>query len=319
MDLRATIIIPLTAILLDLLLGDPRWFPHPVRLLGIVALRLEIFFRALVNSQRLAGVLTISSLLMLTTIFLTTILSLSYAMHPLAGQAVAIFIFYTTLAARDLIRHSKAVYQALQKNDIPGARKKVAMIVGRDTDRLAEAGICKAAIESVAENMVDGITAPLFWGILTGPVGAMLYKVINTGDSMFGYKNEKYREFGWAAARLDDLVNFVPARLSALIIPLAAFFLKLNWEKSFFILKRDRKNHASPNSGHPEAAVAGALAIELGGSARYFGKTVDKPTIGEPTTPITAAHILAANHLILLASAIFAALLLAIRILIIMR
>ena len=311
-----SIVVPLAAICLDLLLGDPRWFPHPVRLIGFFALRFEIFFRSFTSNKQLAGILTIIFLLLLTYLFFSAIIHFATAVHPLAGQLAAVFIFYTTLATRDLIRHSRKVYGSLQENDIVGARKNVAMIVGRDTGDLSEAGVSKAAIESVAENMVDGITAPLFWGILAGPVGAMLYKVVNTCDSMFGYKNEKYLEFGWAPARLDDLVNFVPARLSALLIPLAAYFLNLNWKKSFLILKRDRKQHASPNSGHAEAAVAGALDIELGGSSSYFGKKTKKPTLGDSSAQVTADHIIITNHLVLLSSAIFAALLLIIRFLV---
>lgn len=165
-------------------------------------------------------------------------------------------------------------------------------------------------MESVAESLVDGVTAPLFYAFLFGPAGAMAYKAINTADSMFGYKNERYREFGWAGARLDDLANFIPARITAFLIPVAAFLFGLNGHNSWRILLRDRKNHASPNSGHTEAAVAGALEVQLGGSNIYFGKVVEKPTIGDEGQQISPRHILLANRL-MLATTILAALILA--------
>jgi adenosylcobinamide-phosphate synthase len=178
------------------------------------------------------------------------------------------------------------------------------MIVGRDTAALDEAGVARATVESVAESMVDGVTAPLFFAVLGGPVGAMLYKAINTMDSMFGYKNERYRAFGWAAARLDDLANFLPARLTSLMIPAAAFLLRLDAKGALFILLRDRRKHASPNSGHTEAAVAGALGVQLGGPSPYFGRMVEKPTLGEAVRSIEPQDILRANRLMLLSSAI---------------
>jgi adenosylcobinamide-phosphate synthase len=152
-------------------------------------------------------------------------------------------------------------------------------------------------VESVAESLVDGVTAPLFYAFLGGPVGAMVYKAINTGDSMFGYKNDQYRDFGWAAAKLDDVVNFIPARLTAVMIPLAAVLLRLDMKGSFKILQRDCRNHASPNSGYPEAAVAGALGIQLGGTSIYFGEPVVKPTIGDLLCPVRPHHLLQAIRL----------------------
>jgi adenosylcobinamide-phosphate synthase len=178
------------------------------------------------------------------------------------------------------------------------------MIVGRDTANLDEAGVARAAVESVAESMVDGVTAPLFFAVLGGPLAALLYKAINTMDSMFGYKNERYLKFGWAAARLDDLANFVPARITSLMIPAAAFLLRLDSRGSLFILLRDRLKHASPNSGHTEAAVAGALGVQLGGANRYFGKMISKPAIGDAARPIAPQDILRANRLMLLSSAL---------------
>lgn len=317
MDINFSTIIlyPLGAILLDLLFGDPRWFPHPIRLIGALAAATENISRSFIRNERLAGLLTLVFLLLITGLSVTILLRAATWLHPLAGHLTAVFLLYTTLAARDLTEHSKEVYDALQENDLIQARQRVAMIVGRDTSRLDQTGVSRATVESVAESMVDGVTAPLFYGILTGPVGAMLYKAINTGDSMFGYKNEKYMKFGWASAKLDDLANFIPARLTGLLVPPASFILGLNAKKSLKILIRDRKKHASPNSGHSEAAVAGALGIQLGGASRYFGKTVTKPTLGDADEPINHHHIRQANRIMLLTSALAALLFLAIRLL----
>jgi adenosylcobinamide-phosphate synthase len=225
-------------------------------------------------------------------------------LHPWLGSLVSILLLYTTIAPRDLVRHSTEVYTPLAAGDLPEARRRVGMIVGRDTAALDEAGVARATVESVAESMVDGVTAPLFFAVLGGPMGAMLYKAINTMDSMFGYKNERYRAFGWAAARLDDLANFLPARLTSLMIPAAAFLLRFDAKGSFSILLRDRRKHASPNSGHTEAAVAGALGVQLGGPSPYFGRMVEKPTLGEAVRSIEPQDILRANRLMLLSSAI---------------
>ena len=317
MDIHFSTIIlyPLGAILLDLLLGDPRWFPHPVRLIGALATIAENISRRFIRNERLAGLLTLVFLLLITGLSVMALLRAAAWLHPLLGHLTSVFLLYTTLAARDLTEHSKEVYDTLRDKDLIQARQRVAMIVGRDTSRLDQAGVSRATVESVAENMVDGVTAPLFYGILAGPVGAMLYKVINTGDSMFGYKNEKYIKFGWASARLDDLANFIPARLTGLLVPVASFLLGLNAKKSLEILIRDRKKHASPNSGHSEAAVAGALGIQLGGASRYFGKTVVKPTLGDADNPINYLHIWQAIRIMLLTSALAALLFLAIRLL----
>ena len=303
----------LAALVLDQIAGDPRWFPHPVRLIGWFAMGCETFFRNFLKAPRLAGVLTVAAVLIATVSVTLALLCAASAIHPLLGIAAGIFILYTTVAARDLAGHSRKVYRALKANDIELARKQVGMIVGRDTDSLNEEEITKAAIESVAENIVDGVTAPLFFAVLGGPIGAMLYKAINTMDSMFGYKNDRYLEFGWAAARLDDLANFIPARITGLLVPLAAFFLNLSSAQSFAILQRDRFNHTSPNSGHTEAAVAGALGIELGGAHFYFGRLVTKPSIGDSVTPANAGHILSSNRLMLLTSALMTAFFIGIR------
>jgi adenosylcobinamide-phosphate synthase len=287
------------AALLDQLWGDPRWLPHPVRLIGFLGITLENFFRKTGLPMKVAGILTLFFMLTISGGAVLLLLYSAQCIHPLAATAMSILILYTTIASRDLAKHSRAVYDALQNHDLPEARRRAGMIVGRETDKLSEEEVARAAVESVAESMVDGVCAPLFYAFVGGPAAAMLYKAINTADSMFGYRNERYREFGWAAARLDDLANFIPARLTGLLVPLAALLLRLDARSSWHIFRRDRKNHSSPNSGHGEAAVAGALGIRLGGSSIYFGQVVDKPTIGDEQQ-VSAGHILVTNRLMLL-------------------
>lgn len=290
------------AVLLDQLLGDPRWLPHPVRFMAAVATGLEEKTRALLPPFA-AGICTVFLTLASTGLASYGLLRAGAMLHPWLGEAVAVFFIYSSIAARDLARHSGAVHAALATGDLANARRRVGLIVGRDTAELDEEGVTRAAVESVAESMVDGVTAPLFFAVLAGPAGAMLYRAVNTMDSLFGYKNEKYRRFGTAAARLDDLANFLSARLSGLLIPVAAFILGLDARRSLTVLKRDRNNHASPNSGHTEAAMAGALGIRLGGPAAYGGREVVKPFLGDALRPLEAQDILRSNRLMLLASA----------------
>jgi adenosylcobinamide-phosphate synthase len=304
------------ACLLDLLFGDPRWFPHPVRLIGWFATRMEIFTRSLPQSAQNSGRLTVLLVLLITGSICAAALFMLFRL-PLPGfLAGAAFVLYTTIAARDLIRHARRVYEALGI-DLEAARRRVAMIVGRDTDQLDESGIIRACVESVAENMSDGIVAPLFWAtvgavfavpaggmwpVVCGVTAAMLYKAVNTMDSMFGYKNEQYREFGSCSARLDDVVNFFPARLSGLALVLAAPLCNCSLKNSWAVLWRDRAKHTSPNAGWPEAAVAGALGLQLGGDSCYFGNLTSKPVLGDLLHPPVPNHILRANRLILTAS-----------------
>jgi len=293
----------LIAILLDQLLGDPRWLPHPVRIIGAACNGCERITRAVLPPFA-AGICTVVLILGLTGATTWAVVAGANLLHPWLGNAVSILLLYTTIAARDLVSHSRQVFAALAAGDLDESRKRVGMIVGRDTADLNEEGVARATVESVAESMVDGVTAPLFFAVLGGPMAAMLYKAVNTMDSMFGYKNERYLTFGWGAARLDDLANFIPARITSLMIPAAAFLLRLDPKGAFSILLRDRFRHASPNSGHTEAAVAGALGVQFGGTNSYFGKLVEKPTIGEATRPIDPRDILRANRLMLLTSAL---------------
>jgi len=296
----------LLALLLDLLFGDPRWFPHPVKLIGRLAVLLEGFFRKCFANRYLAGMVTVLTVLLVTGLLATVCIQGAALLHPLAGTAVSVFLLYTTLAISDLAKHSRSVYNRLQAGDNESARRQLSMLVSRDTAHLQEEGIARSCVESVVENMVDGVTAPLFFAALGGPVAAMLYKAVNTMDSTFGYKNDRYILFGWAAARLDDLANFVPARLTALLVPIASLLSGLQVKGAVRIFLRDRHKHASPNSGQIEAAAAGALGIQLGGLNYYHGKACHYPTIGDADQPVTATHIIMANRLLFVVSALAA-------------
>lgn len=274
------------------------------------------------SSLSVAGLLTVVSVLFITFAGTAFVLAVLHQISPLFSQIFAVFLLYTTVAIRDLLKHSKEVYRLLTEEveiGLAPARNAVAMIVGRDTSRLNRKGIVRATIETVAENMVDGITAPLFCAIcasvfapVTGinPIylavfGAIGYKAVNTMDSMIAYKNERYLVFGKWAAHLDDIINFLPARISGLLLIPATALCGYDWRSAFTVLKKDRLAHASPNAAHTEAAVSGALGIELGGVSHYFGKEVVKPTIGMDINTIHAQDILRTNKLILTGSLLF--------------
>lgn len=303
----------LLAVALDLLIGDPKWFPHPVKLMGRAAMRLEDPLRRACSSPRLAGVCVWLVIVGLTAVI--TLLAIVLAGHysPMAGDLLSIFIIYTGVACRDLWRHSGNVLEALQDGDLAEARIRVGFICGRDTGSLDESGVTKATIESAAENLVDGVTAPLLFACLAGPVGIMVYKAISTLDSTFGYKNEQYKEFGWLSARADDAVAWIPARVTAFIVPVAAALLGLRTLSSLKVLLRDRRKHPSPNAGWPEAAFAGALGIQLGGLSHYEGRPVEKPRLGDLVAQPDRSMIRQAMNLMLISSALTLALYLGVR------
>jgi adenosylcobinamide-phosphate synthase len=279
------------AIVLDSLIGDPRWWPHPVRLIGVAALALEHRARRSVSDERVAGALTAAIILGASGLITYACISVGYWLASWLGAAVSIFIMYTGIAAHDLAKHARAIQTALDASNLQLARERVGMICGRDTENLDEQGVARATVESVAENCVDGVTAPLFYGALAGPVGVIVYKAVSTLDSTFGYKNERYGQFGWASARLDDAAAFVPSRLTGLLVPVAAWILGMRSQDSFRIFKRDRLKHASPNSGHTEAAFAGAMGLRLGGTSYYEGTPHEKPFIGDPIFEANAESI----------------------------
>lgn len=309
----------LIAIVLDLIFGEPKWIVHPVQIIGGIANKAEKLFRSIVPHEIWSGAITFFATFSISVGCVTFLLFIADHYSNFLQTIIAIVFLYLFIAIKDLLRHSRAVYKALTISDLDKARKAVGRIVGRDTGNMDTKDVCQACIETVAENFVDGIAAPLFWAIvfsLASPlipmssislaaIGMTTYKTINTMDSMFGYKNTNYYRFGRVSARVDDIANFIPARLSGLCIVAGAFILGHNYRNSFRILRRDRLNHASPNAGHPEAAVAGALGIRLGGPAKYFGKTVEKPHIGKALVSISAQQILQVNTLILTSTFVF--------------
>lgn len=288
--------------LLDLIFGDPEWMPHLIRLMGKVIIRLQNRIRNRMpktQSGELAGGKILVVCMLLIFGGSTTILSyILYIIHPDLYLAVASFICYQMLAMRDLKKESMLVYKALEQKQLEAARKAVARIVGRDTFVLDETGIIKATIETVAENTSDGEIAPIFYLAIGGPILGVLYKTINTMDSMVGYKNEKYINFGRTAAKLDDIVNFIPARIAAICMILASATLSLSVRDAIRIFRRDRHCHASPNSAQTEAVMAGALQVQLAGDAYYFGKLYPKQTIGDSTRIIRNQDIKVANQLL---------------------
>jgi len=285
------------AVILDLAIGDPVWRFHPVRLIGALIKILETVSRQAINSEKTAGAAVVLITLAVVMAVVLIFVRVAESVSPVLGALVSIFIIYTTFSARDLADHAMAVYRALNTGDIDNARQLAGRIVGRDTGSLGQRGVARAAIESVAENCVDGVTAPLIYAFALGPAGAMVYKAINTMDSTFGYKNEKYINFGWASAKLDDLANYIPARITVFFIVAGAVITRNNYQESLKIALRDGRNHSSPNSGLSEAGFAGALGLQLGGEATYNGKPKSAPLIGEPNETLEARHIASAVSL----------------------
>jgi len=291
-----TIIIP-AAVLLDWLMGDPRWLPHPVVLIGRLIAFLEKHLRKMFRNELFGGALLLLLTAGITAALAALLLKMAYAISPAAGFAVELFLSWSCLAARSLHLQSALVAGALADGDPAGARRQLAFIVGRDTAELAEPEIWRGTVETVAENTADGVIAPLLCLMLGGPVLGLAYKAVNTLDSMVGYKNEKYLLFGRASARFDDLANWLPARLTGLLLVVAAPVTGLSMQGAWRIMRRDGRNHSSPNSGIPEAAAAGALGVQLGGTNYYFGRPVAKPTIGEPLHPLAYRDWLGAVRL----------------------
>ena len=287
--------------LLDAVFGDPAWLPHPVVLMGRCITALENHLRTALPKTpqgELVGGGVVAAALPLGTLAVTGVAChLAAALRPALGLALQMFWCAQALAAKGLVQESRNVYRELVKGDLPAARRAVARIVGRDTQALTAEGVTKAAVETVAENASDGVIAPLFYMLIGGAPLALTYKAINTMDSMLGYKNEKYLYFGRCAAKLDDAANWLPSRLAALLWVAAAALTGNSARGAWRIWRRDRHNHASPNSAQTESACAGALGVQLAGPAYYFGEYYDKPTIGDPLRPIEPQDILRANRM----------------------
>ena len=269
----------LAGVALDLALGDPPWLPHPVRAIGWWASKVETMLNGLA-ARRLAGAL-------LWLLVVAPVAVLVWATMALTTHWISIYWIYSFLAIRSLDQETSRAVHMLQNGNLTGARQAISMVVGRDTAHLSDFGIVRAAIETLAENLADAIVAPLFYLALGGPMLMAAYKAVNTLDSMVGYKNERYREFGWFSARADDWANLVPARLTALLIWICALAPGLRFEHAIRITFRDAAKQPSPNSGWPEAAMAGALGVQLGGVNYYQGRESIKQFLGDSIEPLS--------------------------------
>ena len=288
---------------LDLVFGDPHALPHPIRLIGTLIAGLEKKLLKLQmrdeKKEFYKGILLVVLILFSTGAVAALVLVVAYWLHPVAGIVIESVMTYQILATKCLKDESMKVYQSLNEQGLEAGRVAVSMIVGRDTNVLDETGVVKAAVETVAENTSDGVIAPMLYTALGGPVLGFVYKAVNTMDSMVGYKNDKYLYFGRVAAKLDDVVNFIPARISAYLMIAAAYIggKAFDGKQAYRIYKRDRRNHASPNSAQTESVCAGALGIQLAGDASYFGKVVKKPYIGDAHRAVEREDIVRVNRL----------------------
>jgi len=278
---------------LDRIVGDPRRIPHPVTLIGLFI----AWFEALTNrGSRLRRKSSGASLVFITvvgTYFITWgVLALLARANVWLGILASLWLMSTTLASKSLAQAGQEIYHLLENGDLTAARRRLAWIVGRDTAELPTDEVVRGTVETVAENIVDGVTSPLFFALIGGVPLAMAYKAVNTLDSMVGYRNERYNDYGWAGARLDDLANYIPARLTALILVFVARVRGLDWREAYRAVRRDAPNHPSPNSGYAESAAAGALGIQLGGWNSYGGKKSLRAHMGTPTHKLVPHHIL---------------------------
>lgn len=282
------------AFALDLVFGDPKWLPHPVRVIGRTVTVLEQALRRQVVphlGERWAGVLLTTTVVLSAYGIAWLLIALMAWIHPDLSSAFTIYLAFTVLAVRSLGDEARVVFDRLRRSDLVSARQWLSRIVGRETDQLSESGVVRATVETVAENTSDGVVAPLFYLTLGGVPLALAYKAINTLDSMVGYPIPPYREFGWASARLDDLVNYLPARITGLLMILGAGLLFGQTRPAWKIMRRDGRKHDSPNAGIPETAAAGALGIRLGGPSRHSGLVKEKPWLGDAVKEAEAEDI----------------------------
>ncbi len=292
----------LGAFALDLVLGDPRWMPHPVRLIGRTAVILEWLLTRVFGRNRFSGILF--TLLIAGGAYFGTwgLLWGAGRIDPRLAVGVCVYLLYTAFAARDLDVESTRVWKALEAGDLPRARQDLSMIVGRETAELDEPEITRAAVETVAENTTDGVLAPLFFAVIGGAPLAIAYKAINTLDSMVGHRTPRYLKFGWASARLDDVANYIPARIGGVLLTIASFLARLDAAACWRMILRDAAKSPSPNAGIPEAAVAGALGVRLGGMNIYQGQRLFRPYLGDPIRPLERYDIRRAVKLMYVAS-----------------
>lgn len=306
--MNKNVIVMLSGFYLDMLFGDPPNIVHPICAIGNIISKTEHILRnhfdKTEKEEKKAGIFLVTIVLTITLAITTLLLFLMKILSKWAAFLTEIILCWYMIAMKSLKKESMAVYTELKKGNLKNARKAVSRIVGRDTQNLTQQGVIKAAVETVAENTSDGVVAPLFYMTFFGALGGVFYKTINTMDSMIAYKNEKYIHFGKCAALLDDIVNYIPARLSAIFMCCAATLLKYDGKNSFKIWLRDRRKHASPNSAQTEAACAGALGIQLAGDAWYFGKKYKKPFIGDKKKNVEIEDIKRANKLLYATSTI---------------
>ena len=292
----------LIGFIMDLIIGDPHWMYHPVRLIGKLITFLELLLRKIFpktkDGEQKAGFVLVVLVCGISVFTVWGLMKLAYDLNFWCGFLLEVIMCYQLFAVRSLKDESMKVYKELVKSDLEASRKAVSMIVGRDTQSLTVEGVTKAAVETIAENTSDGTLAPMLYMFIGGPVLGWFYKAVNTMDSMVGYKNEKYIHFGRYAAKFDDVMNYIPARLCGLLMIFASYILKMDWKNAKKIFLRDRFNHASPNSAQTEAVMAGALRIQLAGDAWYFGKRYEKPTIGDALRPVEIEDIPRANRLL---------------------
>ena len=292
----------LVGFIMDLIIGDPHWMYHPVRVIGKFITFLEDMLRKTFpktkDGERKSGFVLVVLVCGISVFTVWGLMKLAYNLNFWCGFLLEVIMCYQLFAVRSLKDESMKVYKELAKQDLEASRKAVSMIVGRDTENLTIEGVTKATVETIAENTSDGTLAPMFYMFIGGPVLGWFYKAVNTMDSMVGYKNEKYLNFGRYAAKFDDVMNFIPARLCGWLMILASMFLKMDWKNAKKIFVRDRFNHASPNSAQTEAVMAGALRIQLAGDAWYFGKRYEKPIIGDALRPVEIEDIPRANRLL---------------------
>jgi adenosylcobinamide-phosphate synthase len=297
----------IAAYFLDLIIGDPRWMPHPVVMIGWLISKLDKGLRRenlTSAAKKTAGIITVFIVVGASIAATWALVAAASMLHTLAGIVLSVFLISTTIATKGLIDSARNVADAIASGSIDEARFGVSMIVGRDTEQMQRHDIARATIETVAENTVDAVIAPVIYALIGGAPLAMGYRAVNTLDSMIGYKNEKYADFGWAAARLDDVANYIPARISVVIIAIAAAIRRHNPKTTIKTAKNFGRNHASPNSGWPEAAVAGALNLRLGGTNYYGGIPRETGYIGAGDAPLNETQISNATQLLLVSSAI---------------
>ncbi|MGL1891324.1 MAG: adenosylcobinamide-phosphate synthase CbiB [Spirochaetaceae bacterium] len=299
-------VIPLTiGYILDLLIGDPHWLPHPIRFIGTLINKLESLLRKKERYLKFKGLilLILTSGISFLTVFI--ILYLLEKVNIYIADIVCAFIIFQILATKSLFTETNKVYKALLANDLDLAKKQLSYLVSRDCESMNKTDVIRSTIETISENIVDGITSPLFYILIGGAPLGMFYKAVNTLDSMVGYKNDKYMDFGYFSAKFDDFVNYVPARISSIIIIFSSFLLGLDFKLAFKTLIKDRRNHSSPNSGYAEAPVAGALGIQLGGKVSYFGVIHNKPTMGLDVNEPENIDIRKTHKIMFLTSLIF--------------